>query len=49
MIDLNEHKITDETIRRWDNVLRHLHAFAREVKLTATFFTLDEPLSLASA
>ena len=49
MIDLNEHKITDEAIRRWGNVLRHLHAFAREVKLTAAFFTLEETLFLASA
>jgi hydroxyquinol 1,2-dioxygenase len=46
MIDLNEHNITDEVIRRWDGcpdarfreimaaLLRHLHGFAREVKLT---------------
>jgi hydroxyquinol 1,2-dioxygenase len=46
MIDLNEHNITDEAVRRWDNcpdarsreimtgLLRHLHGFAREVKLT---------------
>ena len=46
MIDLNEHNITDEVIRRWDackdkrfrelmaGAIRHLHDFAREVKLT---------------
>jgi hydroxyquinol 1,2-dioxygenase len=46
MIDLNEHNITDEVVRRWDGcpdprfreimtgLIRHLHAFARESKLT---------------
>jgi hydroxyquinol 1,2-dioxygenase len=46
MIDLNEHTITDEVIRRWDGcpdprfreimaqLIRHLHSFARDVKLT---------------
>ena len=46
MIDLNEHNITDEVIRRWEHcsnprfrelmavLIRHLHEFARESKLT---------------
>jgi hydroxyquinol 1,2-dioxygenase len=46
MIDLDEHTITDEVIRRWDGctdarfkqlmggLIRHLHDFAREVNLT---------------
>jgi hydroxyquinol 1,2-dioxygenase len=46
MIDLNEKNITDEVIRRWDGcadprfrqlmvgLIRHLHDFARDVKLT---------------
>jgi hydroxyquinol 1,2-dioxygenase len=46
MINLNEHNITDEVIRRWDgctdprfkqimaSLIRHLHEFAREVRLT---------------
>lgn len=46
MIDLNEHTITGEVIRRWDGctdarfkelmagLIRHLHDFAREVELT---------------
>ena len=46
MIDLNEHNITDEVIRRWENcsnprfrelvahLVRHLHDFARDAKLT---------------
>ncbi|MGH7392112.1 MAG: intradiol ring-cleavage dioxygenase [Candidatus Rokuibacteriota bacterium] len=46
MIDLNEHTITPEVIRRWDGcpdprfqqlmaaLIHHLHDFAREVKLT---------------
>lgn len=46
MIDLNEHNITDEVIRRWDDcrdarfreimttLVRHLHDAARELKLT---------------
>jgi hydroxyquinol 1,2-dioxygenase len=46
MIDLNEHNITDEAVRRWENcpdarfreimsgLLHHLHDFARETKLT---------------
>ena len=48
MLNLDEHNITDEVIRRWDDcadprfrdlmasLVRHLHDFAREVKLTET-------------
>jgi hydroxyquinol 1,2-dioxygenase len=48
MINLDEHNITDEVIRRWDDcgdprfreimvgLIRHFHDLAREVKLTET-------------